>query len=127
MKKIIYDSKEVFNLRQLESLGKKAGVVQQTIKDVVASLVDDNIVCMEKIGSSNYFWGFTSIAVQKRKRTLTEAMAKKQQLETSIGTMEDEIAEMQKERSNTVFDLQNSLASTSRVIFFCVAWQATQK
>ena len=102
MKKIIYDSKEVFNLRQLESLGKKAGVVQQTIKDVVASLVDDNIVCMEKIGSSNFFWGFASTAVQKRKRALTEASAKKQELETSISAMENEIAEMEKDRSNTV-------------------------
>ena len=103
MKTIIYDSKEIFNLRQLESLGKKAGVVQQTVKDVVASLVDDNIVCMEKIGSSNYFWGFTSTAVQKRKRDLEEAMAKKKKLETSISNMEDEIVSMQKERSNTVF------------------------
>ena len=36
--------KEVYNLKELEKLGGKAGIVVQTVKDVVQSLVDDGII-----------------------------------------------------------------------------------
>lgn len=32
--------------------------MQQTIKDVNQSLVDDNMVSMDKIGSANFYWSF---------------------------------------------------------------------
>lgn len=43
-----------------EPLRARACAVTQTIKDIVQSLVDDSLVEMEKIGSSNYFWSFPS-------------------------------------------------------------------
>lgn len=49
-------------MKELEKLGTKAGVVTQTIKDVVQSLVDDRLVEMEKIGSANFYWSFPSKA-----------------------------------------------------------------
>ena len=36
--------KEVFNMKDLEKLGSKRGVVQQTVEEVVKSLVDDRLV-----------------------------------------------------------------------------------
>ena len=36
----------------------------QSVKEVLQSLVDDNLVTCEKIGTSNYFWSFPSTAVQ---------------------------------------------------------------
>ena len=41
---IYYERKEVFNLKEIEKIGAKKGVVFQTIKDVNQSLVDDNLV-----------------------------------------------------------------------------------
>ena len=52
--------KEPFNLKEIEHFGSKAGVVQQTIKDVNQSLVDDGMVQADKIGSANFFWSFPS-------------------------------------------------------------------
>lgn len=40
------------------------GVVQQTIKDINQSLVDDFLVFSDKIGAANFFWSFPSKAYQ---------------------------------------------------------------
>jgi hypothetical protein len=31
-------------------------VVLQSVKEINQGLVDDKLVCMDKIGSSNFFW-----------------------------------------------------------------------
>ena len=41
---IYLQQKQVFNLKEIEKIGAKKGVVFQTIKDVNQSLVDDNLV-----------------------------------------------------------------------------------
>ena len=40
------------------------GVISQSVKDVVQSLVDDGLVDTDKIGTSVYFWAFPSKALQ---------------------------------------------------------------
>ncbi|KAJ3562976.1 hypothetical protein NP233_g9237 [Leucocoprinus birnbaumii] len=48
-------------LKELEKLGPKLkGIVSQSVKDVLQSLVDDGLVQGDKIGSSNFFWSFPS-------------------------------------------------------------------
>lgn len=49
-------------MQDLEKLGGKAGVVTQTVKEVVQSLVDDRMIEVDKIGSGNFFWAFPSTA-----------------------------------------------------------------
>ena len=41
-----------FQLKELEKLGPKKGVITQSVKDVVQSLVDDDLVLKDKIGTS---------------------------------------------------------------------------
>jgi hypothetical protein len=75
---IFFESKDVFTLKELEKIGSKAGVVSNTIKDVVQSLVDDRLVDIEKIGSGNYYWAFPSkalVAVRSRADELAAALA----------------------------------------------------
>lgn len=47
---IFHESKDVFLLKDIERLGSKRGVVLQSVKDVLQSLVDDDLVHQEKIG-----------------------------------------------------------------------------
>ena len=55
----IYNKRqEVFNLKEIESLATKAGVVTQTVKDVNSGLLDDNLIESDKIGASVFFWSF---------------------------------------------------------------------
>lgn len=59
------EKKDFFQLKDLEKmLPKEKGIVQQTVKDVLQSLVSDRLVNCEKIGTSNYFWSFPSTAAQ---------------------------------------------------------------
>ncbi|KAF8530475.1 meiotic nuclear division protein 1 [Hysterangium stoloniferum] len=54
---------EIFHetLKELEKLGPKMkGIVSQSVKEVLQSLVDDGLVQMDKVGSSNFFWSFPS-------------------------------------------------------------------
>ncbi|KAF1334282.1 Dephospho-coa kinase, partial [Globisporangium splendens] len=68
---IYHDAKDVFNLKEIEKLGAKAGV------DVNQALVDDALVDCDKIGSGNYFWSFPSKVSQSRKRKLSELEQRK--------------------------------------------------
>lgn len=46
-------------LKELEKSGPKKGVISQSVKDVVQSLVDDDLVFKDKIGTSVSKTGFT--------------------------------------------------------------------
>ncbi|KAK1792778.1 hypothetical protein P4O66_012701, partial [Electrophorus voltai] len=43
-----------------------------SVKEVLQSLVDDNMVDSERVGTSNYYWAFPSKALHARKRRLEE-------------------------------------------------------
>ncbi|KAL5528363.1 MND1 [Sanghuangporus sanghuang] len=58
---IFHESKDFFQLKELEKLGPKLkGIVSQSVKEVLQGLVDDGLVQADKIGSSNFFWSFPS-------------------------------------------------------------------
>jgi hypothetical protein len=44
-----------YNLKELEVLGKKNGVIPQAVKEVVDCLIAEGIVIQEKIGSLNMY------------------------------------------------------------------------
>ncbi|KAK2391283.1 Mnd1 family protein [Trifolium repens] len=48
--------------QELEKMGPKKGVITQSVKDVVQSLVDEDLVSKDKIGTSVYFWSLPSCA-----------------------------------------------------------------
>ncbi|KAI0087994.1 meiotic nuclear division protein 1 [Irpex rosettiformis] len=58
---IFHETKDFYQLKELEKLGPKMkGIVSQSVKEVLQSLVDDGLVQADKIGSSNFFWSFPS-------------------------------------------------------------------
>ncbi|DBA85129.1 TPA: Meiotic nuclear division protein 1 [Trebouxia sp. C0005] len=59
---IFHESKDVFQLKDIEKLAPKKGVISQSVKEVLQSLVDDDMVHQDKIGISNFFWAFPSEA-----------------------------------------------------------------
>ncbi|KAL3668813.1 hypothetical protein V7S43_006106 [Phytophthora oleae] len=91
--RIYHESKEVFNLKEVEKLGSKAGVVLQTVKDVNQGLVDDVLVDCDKIGSGNYFWSFPSKLSQSRKRKLREFEQRRQTAQEKLAKVKKNIEE----------------------------------
>ena len=72
MLEIFYEKKEFFQLKDLEKIApKEKGIVAQSVKDVLQSLVDDCMVDTEKIGTSVYFWSFPSKTASIRKQKLS--------------------------------------------------------
>lgn len=76
---IFHETKDFFQLKELEKLGPKMkGIVSQTVKEVLQSLVDDGLVQADKIGSSNFFWSFPSqhgTMMQNRLNTVKQNQA----------------------------------------------------
>ena len=77
MLEIFYETKDVYLLKELEKIApKQKGIIAQSVKDVVQSLVDDNLVDTDKIGTSVYFWAFPGKALSLRKAKLSELQDK---------------------------------------------------
>ncbi|XP_076872515.1 meiotic nuclear division protein 1 homolog isoform X2 [Brachyhypopomus gauderio] len=73
MMEIFFETKDVFQLKDIEKIAPKTkGITPMSVKDVLQSLVDDNMVDCERVGTSNYYWAFPSKALHARKRRLEE-------------------------------------------------------
>lgn len=73
MMEIFFESKDVFQLKDIEKIAPKSkGISPMTVKEVLQSLVDDNMVDCERVGTSNYYWAFPSKALNARKHKLEE-------------------------------------------------------
>lgn len=84
------DKREPFNLKEIETIASKMGVVQQTIKEVNQSLVDDNMVLSDKIGSANFYWSFPS-------KVCSDLKMRKEALENAITRSKADIARLSEE------------------------------
>ena len=81
MMEIFYESKDFFQLKELEKIApKEKGIVQGSVKDVVQSLVDDGMIDTDKIGTSIYFWAFPSKAANTKKQKLAQLESRSEEL-----------------------------------------------
>ena len=70
MLEIFKEDQSFFHLKDIEKLGTKKGIIFQSIKEVLDSLVADNLVEVDKIGSSNFYWSLPSKIYQVKKNAL---------------------------------------------------------
>jgi len=102
MMEIFYTKKEFFLLKELEKIGpKEKGITSQSVKDVVQSLVDDNLVDTDKIGTSVYFWSFPSKATQNRKRSIADVEEKTEEARKRIKKAQDDVVKEKDGREET--------------------------
>jgi hypothetical protein len=74
MLEFFLEKQDFFQLKDVEKLcSQEKGIVMNTIKDVLAGLVDDGLVDSEKIGTSLYYWALPSKALKKREETIQRA------------------------------------------------------
>lgn len=66
MVELLQEAAEFFTLKELEKIApKRKGIVFQSVKEVLQSLVDDGMVSSDKCGVQTVFWCLPSEAVQK--------------------------------------------------------------
>ncbi|EEB08591.1 meiosis specific coiled-coil protein Mcp7 [Schizosaccharomyces japonicus yFS275] len=99
LEQIFYESRDFYQLKELEKLGSKRHIVMQTVKEVLQSLVDDGVVHCEKIGTSNYYWSFPSQSKRSREALIVKLEQEIQQLELKIGELCSTIEEEKKLRA----------------------------
>ncbi len=73
-------------------------MVQQTIKDINQSLVDDFLVSSDKIGAANFFWSFPSKAYQDQINIRDNLTGIKTQLEQIIQNLNEKIVVSKRQR-----------------------------
>ncbi|KAH9812225.1 meiotic nuclear division protein 1 [Melampsora americana] len=85
-------SNDFFSIKDLLKLVPRAtGIVSQSVEDTLKNLVDDGLVKLEKVGSINLYWSFTSEqsvtinqAIQKQNEEIEKLNSSKSELEHSI-------------------------------------------
>ncbi|PLW06218.1 hypothetical protein PCANC_26266 [Puccinia coronata f. sp. avenae] len=93
-----HENDSFFTLKDLTKLIPKAkGVVAQSVEETVKSLIDDGLVHVEKVGTVNLFWSFSSEASLATSRALTK-------LRTERDRLESENAELQKALQKSAAD-----------------------
>ncbi|KAI5120649.1 hypothetical protein M0805_007986 [Coniferiporia weirii] len=99
---IFHETKDFFQLKELEKLGPKMkGIVSQSVKEVLQSLVDDGLVQADKIGSSNFFWSFPSQHGSFMTSRLTTAKEKRSDLQKQLQEIQANIESEKSARLDT--------------------------
>ncbi|KAJ6295807.1 hypothetical protein OIU76_026632 [Salix suchowensis] len=98
---IFYDSQDFFLLKELEKSGPKKGVISQSVKDVVQSLVDDDLVSKDKIGTSVYFWSLPSCAGNQLRSVYRKLDSDLQSIKKRHAELIDQCDELKKGREES--------------------------
>ncbi|KAK5641889.1 hypothetical protein RI129_010436 [Pyrocoelia pectoralis] len=98
MLQLFYERKEFFQLKDLEKIApKEKGIIVNSVKDVLQSLVDDGAVDTDKIGTSIYFWAFPSKAANIKKQKLHELDEKLTESNKKLKLTTDSLTGLQSE------------------------------
>ncbi|CAL4059300.1 unnamed protein product [Meganyctiphanes norvegica] len=96
MMEIFFEEKDFFQLKELEKIApKKKGIITQSVKDVVQSLVDDAMVDTDKIGTCVYFWAFPSKATAIRRSKLDNIDERVKEAKRRLKSAQERMAQAQ--------------------------------
>lgn len=99
-----HNTQEFYSIKELETTGaKKVGVSSMLIKGLLKNLTDNSLVKVEKIGSGNYYWAFTSDSRAMTENKIEGFRDKIRQLEQEIVQVDTNIETSKLERENLVF------------------------
>lgn len=91
----------VFTLKELEkSLQSVASIPGLQVKEYLQALSDESLIRVEKIGSGNWYWCFTSEAKKSKENMINTLRAEESRLMASIAEAEKQIEEEMAKREN---------------------------
>ena len=94
MMQIFYSSGEAFNMKELIKHGASAGVVENTVEDIVRGLLHDRLISDDKIGSSVFFWSFPSTAYLQSKARVAALAAELASEQAACAAAEARLAQL---------------------------------
>lgn len=85
LQELFHEKEEFFQLKELEKLApKEKGIISQSVKDILQSLVDDGLVDSEKIGTSTYYWSFLNNASNTVENKLEKITAEMEEVSNEL-------------------------------------------
>ncbi|KAG0147220.1 hypothetical protein CROQUDRAFT_656324 [Cronartium quercuum f. sp. fusiforme G11] len=98
-----HSSNSFYTIKDLQKLVPKAtGIVSQSVEDTVKSLVDDGLVKLEKVGSVNLYWSFTSEQAVSINRAIKKQDQELQILKASVLNLERTVELESVDREDTL-------------------------
>ncbi|XP_077461518.1 meiotic nuclear division protein 1 homolog isoform X2 [Stigmatopora argus] len=102
MMEIFFETKDVFQLKDIEKIAPKTkGITLMSVKDVLQSLVDDNMVDCERLGTCNYYWAFPSKAVHARELKLDQLNKQVSEAKQRQSSLQEAIEKAKEGREDT--------------------------
>lgn len=98
MLKVFHESQSFFQLKDLEKLGPKKGVVRQSVKDVVQALVDDGLVLKDKIGTTVFFWSLPSSAGNQLRQSTAKGEQELEQVSKRVAELQSQVTQAKADR-----------------------------
>ncbi|XP_058814755.1 meiotic nuclear division protein 1 homolog [Topomyia yanbarensis] len=82
---IFHETKEFYQLKDLEKIAVRSkGLKEQTVKDILSSLVDAGSVESDRIGTSHYYWSFPNKKRRSKQNELEELQEKLRTAESRL-------------------------------------------
>lgn len=98
----IYIQADFFTLKELEKVAfKRKGIVSQSVKEVLQSLVDDNMVLSDKCGVQTVYWCLPSTVTQQRRAKLESLKLAIKQKEARVASLKGAIESLEEGREET--------------------------
>lgn len=90
-----------FHMKDIEKLSQQKGIVVQSVKEILESLVADNLVDTDRIGASSYYWALPSKTYQVHKNKLDQNLLEIERLNKENEELEKCIKESRLNRVET--------------------------
>ena len=104
---------QVFTNKEVEKLAsKEKGITPMAVEEVLKSLLDDNEVMTDKIGTSNYYWAFAS-QERVQKQNKVDALAR------TLATQQTRLTDAQAENEKLLATRPNTVRHYYFFISFC--------
>nr|XP_026693349.1 meiotic nuclear division protein 1 homolog [Ciona intestinalis] len=102
MLEIFTEKNEFFHLKEIEKLAPKLkGITPMSVKEVLQGLVDDDLVNCEKVGSSSYYWTFSSQALNDRLKKTKKLNDELQNFTKKLASTNRGLAEAEETRKDS--------------------------
>ncbi|OAG32034.1 hypothetical protein NEDG_00509 [Nematocida displodere] len=96
---LLQEHNTFYTLKEIEKLAPKVkGVVAQSVKEVLETLVADNRIKEQKIGSSTYFWSFMSDILIQKENHIKSLMHTISTYKETIAALTSKISEAEEQR-----------------------------
>jgi DNA-binding transcriptional MerR regulator len=86
--RIFHEDQEFYQCKDLEKIAKDKGLNPSQIKDLLNDLLDEELINIEKVASSLFYWSFPNKFLKTKEKTVAELRTQNNDLNNKLVTLE---------------------------------------